>query len=164
MRHYKQTSVMSVVFALFLIGGLLPAQQAGPVISKRAQPLVPVFSTALDSPTFTFDYVNDTNEAVVIPDLLLSSSATLDGEVFPSTGVLFVGNANLSPGRTIPLTITLAEYLPNWERKGYSDLLKRWRWKAPLKSGKHTLLIKFADKEYGPVTFLWDGDTPLLYE
>jgi len=146
------------------MAGLLPAQEAKPAPNKATLPLVPVFSTALDGPEFTLGYMNDTNEAVNIPALLRGSSAALDGKVYPRTSVKFVGNPSLPPGQTKLLSITLAGYLPKWEKKGYSKLLKRWRWKPPLKSGKHTLLVKVGDKEYGPITFLWEGDVPLLYE
>jgi len=163
LRH--KVCLFSIVAGTLLsLAGLLLAQELSPANRKGVQPLVPVFSTALDSPKFVLDYSNDTNEAVDIPGLLRGSSVVLDGKVYPRTGVKFVGNPSLGPGRTKSFTITLAAYLPKWEKKGYSKTLKRWRWKSPLKSGRHTLLVKLGDKEYGPITFVWEGDGPLLYE
>ncbi|MBL7042420.1 MAG: hypothetical protein ISR77_27530 [Pirellulaceae bacterium] len=46
----------------------------------------------------------------------------------------------------------------------YSKKLKRWRWNAPLESGRHTLMVEVGGETYGPITFDWNGDLPLLYE
>ncbi|MHC4176321.1 MAG: hypothetical protein ACYSWU_02375 [Planctomycetota bacterium] len=143
------------------------AQEAKPGPNRATLPLVPVFSTALDGPEFTLDYLNDTNDAVKTIDLLQGSSATLDGQVYPH-GMIpgSAGKPMLEPGETLSRTINLKQYLPfaKFKQMGYSKTLKRWRWKTPLKPGKHTLLVKFGDKEYGPITFLWKGDVPLLCE
>lgn len=158
-------AVVSVVFVLSTMGCALLAPQVEPEMNKEARLLVPVFSTALDSPNFTLDYVNDTSESVAIMDLLLASTVEIDGRMYPRTGVKLVGgDQSLRPGQRTSFSITLGEYLPNWEKKGYSEILKRWRWKPPLKSGIHTLLVKVGDKEYEPITFHWKGDLPLLYE
>jgi hypothetical protein len=132
--------------------GLSLPQEARPALDKATLPLIPVFSTAQDGPEFTLDYVNDTNDAVGTIDLLQGSSVTLDGKV--------------DPGQTISVTIDLSQYLPGarLKRMGYSKTLERWRWKPLLKSGKHTLLVTVGEKEYGPITFIWRGDVPLLYE
>lgn len=145
----------------------MPAQEAKPGFNRATFPLVPVFSTALDGPEFRLDYVNDTNDSVNTVDLLQGSSVTLDGQVYPH-GMIpgMAGNPVIERGETLSRTINLMQYLPfaKFKKMGYSKTLERSRWKTPLKPGKHTLLVKFGDKEYGPITFLWKGDVPLLYE
>lgn len=166
-RRYKLCFLTIIAGAALTMTGLLLAQEAKPAPNRATLPLVPVFSTALDGPEFTLDYVNDTNDAVKIIDLWQGSSVTLDGQVYPR-GLLagIAGNWIVEPGQTISFTINLRQYLPGARLKkmGYSKTLKRWRWKTLLKSGNHTLFVMFGEKEYGPITFVWRGDVPLLYE
>ena len=141
-----------------------PAQEAKLNSDEVRLPLVSVFSPAQDGPQFTIEYVNDTKRVVSIVGLLNSSTVTLDGDVYPHIVLKFGGNSSLSPGQTISIPIDLGSYLPNWQKKDFSTVLKRWRWEAPLESGRHTLLVNFGERVYGLTTFMWDGDVPLLYE
>lgn len=152
-----------VAVVLVIMGGLL-AQEGKPASRKGTRPVVPVFSTALDSPKFIIDYTNDTGEALDIAELLMRSSVVFDDKEYRCTGYKGTGGWQLAPGKTKTFTIGLSSYMPGWEQKGYSRKLKRWRWQPPLESGRHTLLVKFGNNEYGPITFVWDGDVPLLYE
>jgi len=165
--RYKVCLLTIVAGAALAMTGVLLAQEPKSAPNRATLPLVPVFSTALDGPEFTLDYVNDTNDSVSTIDLWEGSSATLDGKVYPH-GFLpgMAGNPIIEPGQTISLTINLRQYLPDarFKKMGYSKTLKRWRWKTLLKSGNHTLLVMVGDKEYGPITFVWRGHVPLLYE
>lgn len=166
-RHYKVCFLTILAGAALTVSGLLRAQEAESAPNRATLPLGPVFSTALDGPLFTLDYVNDTNDSVSTVGLLQGSSVTLDGRVYPHAIVPGIaGKPMLEPGEKLSPLIILNNYLPSakFKKMGYSKTLERWRWKTPLKSGKHTLLVKFGDKEYGPITFLWMGDVPLLYE
>lgn len=163
-RRYKVCFLTIIAGAAFAMTGLSLPQEARPALDKATLPLVPVFSTAQDGPEFTLDYVNDTNDGVGTIDLLQGSSVTLDGKVYPRG---FVGGSLvIAPGQTISVTIDLSQYLPGARLKkmGYSKTLERWRWKPLLKSGKHTLLVTVGEQQYGPITFIWRGDVPLLYE
>jgi hypothetical protein len=155
--------------ALAIIAGLSSAADVtrrDTAPPKQRGALVPAFSPAQDGPTFHLAYTNDSAETADITDLLQTSSIVLDGKTYPRQTVKFCGNANLSPGQTWTSTFTVSGYLPVnlAQRQGYSKTLKRWRWKTPLESGRHTVLVKLGGKEYGPVTFTWDADTPLLYD
>lgn len=88
----------------------------------------------------------------------------IDGTTYTRHTLKFAGNSNLGPGKKHSFTIDLASYLPPGERKGYSKALKEWRWSIPLESGRHTITINLDKKEYGPITFIWKADVPLLYE
>jgi hypothetical protein len=127
-------------------------------------PLVPIFATALDSPSFAFDYVNDTGKPVDLEYLLQESSCVIDGRPYAPATVKFAGNATLGPGQKHTFTVSPVEYMPGGEKKGYSKTLKRWRWSTSIVSGRHTFGLKFGGVEYGPIIFIWNGDVPLLYE
>jgi len=165
MIRISQIMLLSAVLGhTFFVVGNLPAQEAKPDSDEARLPLVSVFSTAQDGPEFSIEYVNDTNKVVSITNLLNSSTVTLDGAVYPHIVLKYVGNSTLSPGQTISIPIDLGSYLPNWLKRDFSTVLKRWRWEAPLESGRHTLLVNFGGRVYGPTTFMWNADVPLLYE
>ena len=163
-RPYRIHFLTIMAGAAITTGSLLIAQEPKLEPDSAMLPLVPVFSTAQDSPAFTLDYVNDTSESVNIMGLMQNMSGTLDGKVYRSKGILYVGPGSLPPGGTQSINIGPTSFLRGAEKKKYSTVLKRWRWKSPLESGKHTLLVRFGEKEYGPITFHWDGDVPFLYE
>lgn len=152
-----------MIGVLLAMAAIVLAKEANPAGSQRL-PLIPIISTAADGPEFNLDHTNDTDEAIDIPNLLSASSIVLDDKVYPCVVVKFGGRASLDRGQKKSFRVSLSAYLPKSEKKGYSEVLKRWRWKVPLKSGRHTLLVKFGTNEYGPITFIWDGDHPLLYE
>ena len=158
------SSFVAILAGIALAAASLGEQGAKPVSGQAPLLLAPLFSTALDGPEFTLNYRNDTSEPVDIIDLLAGSYATLDGRVYPRTSVAFVGNPDVAPGQTWAGNVSLAEYIPGWEKKAYSETLKRWRWKIPLDSGRHTLSVTLGAKEYGPIAFVWKGDVALLYE
>jgi len=133
---------------------------------KIGGPLIPVLSNAMDAPEFVVDCSNETGIVQDIAKLMSESSIVLDGVRYRRHTVKFAGNPNLRPGSTYSMRIGLASYLPSEgrQRQGYSKKLKRWRWKAPLESGRHTLTVEVGGETYGPITFDWNGDLPLLYE
>lgn len=157
-----------VFAAIFLLGVAvrLPAEHPKSH-KKKGRQLIPVLSSAMDSPEFVLDYTNETDTTQDMWELLGASSIVLDGIEYRRQVIVFMGgNANLRSGRTHSFKIGPRSYLPRdgWQKHGYSKKLKRWRWKTPLKSGRHTLSVKFGNEQYGPITFDWDGDLPLLYE
>lgn len=125
-------------------------------------PLLPVFSTAQDGPEFVAQFENQTGQVVNIVELMETSSIVLDGKTYKRQVVRFVGNSSLRPGESIPFTVDTDGYLLGSERKEFSETLKRWRWKSSLVSGRHTLLLNLGGREYGPLSFVWDADAPLL--
>jgi hypothetical protein len=157
----------SVLAAVLLLGAGsgLPGEHPKPD-GNEGRPLIPVFSSAMDGPQFTLDYTNDTDTAQDLTELMGASSILLDGVEHRRQVIKFVGNANLPSGRTHSFQVDLGSYMPRdgWQKHGYSKKLKRWRWKGPLESGRHTLSVKLGNKQYGPITFYWDDQLPLLYE
>jgi hypothetical protein len=167
MKHIRRHNVL--FFALptgliFAIACVTLGQQSESAKSTAALPVVPIFATALDSPEFAFDCVNDTGKPVDLVNLLQESSAVIDGKPYARATVKFVGNATLGPGQTYTFTLNPAEYMPGGEKKGYSKTLKRWRWSTSIGSGRHTFTLNFGGAEYGPIAFIWNGEVPWLYE
>ena len=141
---------------------LLPARGELRQDAAGRLPLLPVFSAAQDEPQFVADFENQTGQIVNIVELMKASSIVLDGKTYKRQVIRFTGNSSLRPGASIPFTVDMGGYLLGSERKEFSEALKRWRWKSPLASGRHTLLLNLGSKQYGPVSFVWDADAPLL--
>ncbi len=153
-RHWR-LSVLGVL-ALLAAGGTVLSGEAGSKRDREAGALVPVMSTAQDSPEFAIDFTNDTGSEVEIPALLEKAVAVLDGKEYARHTVKFAGNAALKPGKAHAFKISLADYLPAGTKLGYSAEAKRWRWKIPVTEGRHTLLLKLGNMQYGPVAFAWE--------
>lgn len=161
--HSRTILVVSMMCCLIFAAIALPSARSEP--HKRAPdrlPLTPVFAAALDGPEFVAEFENQSPRVINIPEALQASSIVLDGKTYKRQSVLFAGNASLRPDVSLPITVEMGSYLVGFQRKEYSASLKRWRWKSPLTSGKHTLLLNLGGKEYGPITFIWNADTPLL--
>jgi len=154
-RRYWQLLVLGGL-ALLLAGRAVLSGEAGSKRDWRGGALVPVMSTMQDSPEFVVDFTNDTGSEVDITVLLEKSVAVLDGKDYSRHTIKFVGNPALKPGRTHTVRISLAEYLPGSTKLGYSAEAKRWRWRIPVAEGRHTLLLKLGNRQYGPVAFAWE--------
>jgi hypothetical protein len=124
----------------------------------------PVFSNAQDAPQFQIDFTNTSKRPVELPKLIRESSIVLDGKEYPHLILKFGGNANLESGGTWKYLFDLDSYVLGAQKGGFSNLLNRWRWKTTIESGKHTLVLKFAGQTSSLITFIWEGDGPLLYE
>jgi hypothetical protein len=151
----KFLSLTGGVFLTFILTVVSPAFAEDLVI-------YPVFSAALDSPTFMVDYTNDTDHILVIPKLIEESSIIFDGLEYPLTVLAFGGMSNLRPGETWTYAFTLDSYISGAQKQGYDKDLNRWRWRTAIKPGKHTLALKFFGKESRPISFLWKETAPLL--
>ncbi len=124
----------------------------------------PVFSNAQDAPQFAIDFTNTSKRSIELPKLITESSIVLDGKEYPLSALKFGGNANLKPGDTWTYIFSLDAYVLGAQKGSFSKPLKRWRWKTSIKSGKHTLVLNFSDQQSTPISFVWEGEQPLLYE
>jgi hypothetical protein len=159
-----QAVLVAAVTGFFLAAASWLFATDGRATDRAARSLVPIFSPALDGPIFEIEFTNETALVADILELLQESHVVLDGKEFARTGVKFVGNPKLASGQTHRFEIDLGSYMPGWQREGKSTKLNRWRWKTPLGSGEHAIELELGGKKYGPVTFRWNGDVPLLYE
>lgn len=164
MRHwFRDYIAASVVCGLVVATTCLPSARSEPQqYAVGDLPLLPVFSAAQDGPAFVADFKNETQQAVNIVKLIEASSIVLDGKIYKRQGIKFAGNSQLRPGSANSFKFDLGGYLLGSERKEFSESMKRWRWKSSLAPGKHTMLLNLGGKQYGPVSFVWDGDAPLL--
>ena len=124
----------------------------------------PVFSPALDAPEFMVDYTNTSNEMIDIPRLIQESSIILDGSEYKLAIFKFGGGTNLKPGDTWTYKFSPDSYMIGAEKRSYSKILGRWRWQTALKPGQHTLVLTLGGQKSESVTFLWEGNVPLLYK
>jgi hypothetical protein len=162
-RRFQNILAVSLLRCLALMAIALPPALGEP--HQRAPerlPLTPVFAAEQDGPEFAADFENKTPRVINIPEALQASFIVLDGKTYKRQYVLFAGNASLRPGASVPITIDMGSYLHGFQRQDYSASLTRWRWKSPLNSGRHTLLLNLDGKEYGPVAFIWNSDSPSL--
>jgi hypothetical protein len=160
----RRAALVAAVTGFFLTAASWLFATDRPATDQSARTLVPVFSPALDGPIFEIEFTNDTDRLADILELLQESQIVLDEMKYDRAGVKFVGNSKLAVGQTHRFEIDLGSYIPGWQRQGESKKLNRWRWKTPLGSGEHEIELDFGGKKYGPVTFRWNGDVPLLYE
>ena len=145
----------SMLFVLSILAIALPAL-AGDL------KIWPVFSAALDGPRFMIDYTNNSDHVIDIPKLIQGSSIVLDGLEYPLVSFRFGGSCNLRQGETWTYKFSLDSYILGAQKREYSKKLGRWRWQTAVKPGKHILVLKFAGQESKPVSFLWEGNVPLL--
>jgi hypothetical protein len=167
MRQFIRSEFLAVMVGASLLGAVTAQQSVGPEPAEwTEEAIIPVLSRAMDGPQFAVDYRNDSDSVQDLTDVLGSSSIVLDNVKYDCHSVKFVGNPNLPPTRTHTFKISLGTYLPRegYEKKAYSEKLKRWRWQTPLEAGRHTLSVEIGAKQYGPITFVWDPSSPLLYE
>lgn len=126
--------------------------------------IYPSFSSTLDSPLFEIEFTNSSTTTLDILELLKNESIILDGIEYTRQIVLFGGNSKLEPNTNWQHTFSVDEFILGSKKQKYSKNLKRWRWKSSLKSGKHTLIVKFGGKESNLIEFVWDDSEPFLYE
>jgi len=120
-------------------------------------PLLPIFSHEQNSPCFVGTFHNDGDRDVSEIRLYMDSTIVLDGKTyahFPGAPG-FIGMPGVTAHNSISVFFDLSDYVP---RREYNKKLKRWQWKSSLSSGKHTLTIRYGDKTYGPVSFVWDSE------
>ncbi len=153
---------MPVVFGLALVAALASAESSGK--KNNDLKIYPILSTAMDSPSFVVIYINREDKKLYLPELLKKETIILDGHEFARKVSVFSGVAFLKPGEEWKHTVDISAFLFDSERRKYSPTLGRWRWQGSLKSGKHTLIVKFAGKESALTEFEWDNSIPLLYK
>lgn len=166
MKYIKRTIIKNIFysfvslifFATFTFGETAENKQ------QEFLKVCPSFSSAMDSPFFTVEFTNNETRTLDLTDLLKNESIILDGQEYPRRVVRFTGNPILKPNSQWKHTIGIDEFFPDSEKQKYSKKLERWRWKSSLKSGKHTLIVKFGGKESSIIEFIWDDSKPFLYE
>lgn len=124
----------------------------------------PLLTTTMDSPSFVVEYTNHEGKKVYLPEMLKKEIIILDGQEYTRKVLAFGGIAFLEPGAEWKHTVDINEFLFNSERQKCCPTLGRWRWQSLLKSGKHTLVVKFAGKESPLIEFEWDNSIPFLYK
>jgi hypothetical protein len=155
--------LISATLALGIAAGSITPALAKP------QTLAVVFADKQDGPRFSLDYRNDTHKAMDLTQLLEHSSIVLDGKEYPRGTLIFIGNARFLPGTVYSLTVEPREYRLGYDlqagvKQDAFDPRRGIRaWTCPLKPGTHTILVKFGNKEFGPVTFVWATETPYFY-
>lgn len=160
----------SFVACSVFVSGLVIALAAEGLTENRQKDCLavfPSFSSTLDSPKFVMEFTNKGDDVVAPLTFWNEQSIILDGKEYPRriNKIGFVaGKPWLEFGETWQRTMDIASFLPNPKKGKYSEKLGRWRWEISLKSGTHTLIVKFGDYESKPVKFVWDGSKPLLYE
>ncbi len=135
---------------------------------KRPAPVgtviaIPSFSASTDSPEFLISFTNTSFEPTDARNVLMFEAVQLDGHIYPRLGVKLAGsNAVVRPGKSWSHTVAVSEFLPGSQRLQYSDALKRWRWRVPLKSGKHTIIFHVGNSKSVEMAFAWNGEGPIL--
>jgi hypothetical protein len=120
--------------------------------TEVALPLLPAFSSDKTAgAAFSLDFTNDGDKVLDTSAFRLSARLTFDGQDYRTPKTTLTGNYNLAPGKTRTFTFNLTDFTI----AGDSDV---W----PLKAGRHTVVIRFGGKQYGPVTFQWNaGSSPM---
>ena len=147
---------------------ITPAVPESPT-GKRSAPTgtvtaTPSFGTSMDCPAFLVSFTNTSSRPTDALSVAMSEAVKLDGRIYPRIGLKWAGrSAALRSGETWSHTVELSEFLLGIKRQQYSAVLRRWRWKVPLKSGKHVLTFFVGKSRSDQMAFTWDGDGPMLY-
>ena len=113
-------------------------------------PLLPQFSDGkAGGASFTFDFTNDNAKTFDTAIYRESAHLIFDGQDYRTLPLAQNGVALLESGKTRKFSFALTDFTVSKD----SDV---W----PLKSGRHTVLIKFGGKQFGPLIFDWRGDSP----
>lgn len=158
----KIAKTISAVIALSLVAAMAFAES--PEKKAGGLKVYPSFTTAMDTPAFVVEFTNHEDKKLYLPEVLNKETIILDGQEYSRKVLVFKGIAYLEPGALWKHTIDINEFLFNSERQQHSPALGRWRWQSPLKSGKHTLIVRFGGKESPLLEFEWDGTIPFLYK
>jgi hypothetical protein len=118
----------------------------------------------MDTPSFVVEYTNHEAKTLYLPDMLKSETIIFDGQEYTRQSLVFSGIPFLEPAAECKHVVDINSFLFNSERQKYSPALGRWRWQSPLRSGKHTLIVKFAGQESQLLEFEWDNSIPFLYK
>ena len=153
---------ISAVIGLALVAAVAFAES--PEKKDSDLKVYPILATAMDTPSFVVEYTNHEGKKLYLPEMLKKEIIILDGQEYTRKVLVFEGVAFLEPGAEWKHTVDINAFLFNSERQKYSPTLGRWRWQSPLKSGKHTLIVKFAGKESRLIEFEWDNSIPFLYK
>ncbi len=145
-----------------LVGAMASAEP--PEKKDMKLTVYPILSTAMDTPSFVVAYTNHEGGKVNLPEMLKRETIILDGQKYTRKVLTFSGIAFLDPGKEWKHTLDINAFLFDAERQEYSPTLGRWRWRGSLKSGKHSLIVKFAGEESPLTEFEWDDSIPLLYK
>jgi hypothetical protein len=166
MKSLKSVHAVAIAFGILLVIGVVGFALAMAETKDEEQEVVlsvyPLFSSALDGPQFRIELVNNSPEEI---DWKNEEMIVLDGKEYPRS--IWKGTppkTRLSPGKTYSTTLDVGAFLPGSKKGEYSKKLKRWRWITPLKSGTHTIIIKLGSYKSASLKFIWDGDSPLLYQ
>jgi outer membrane biosynthesis protein TonB len=112
-------------------------------------PLLPQFSTdKAGGASFTFDFTNENPKPFDTAVYRSSAHLIFDGEDYRMLPMTQGGPDLLESGKKRTFSFALTDFT-------VSKDMDVW----PLKSGRHTALIKFGGKQFGPLTFDWRGDT-----
>jgi hypothetical protein len=114
-------------------------------------PLLAQFSTNGSGAAFMLDYTNDTEKDFDTALYRTSAHLILDNLDYRTQPVTLTGNYSLEPGKSRSFSFHLSDFMVTKDTEVW-----------PLKPGRHTILIKFGGKDYGPLTFDWRGDSPAV--
>lgn len=114
-------------------------------------PLLPDLSASAAVPGFTLDFQNDSAQKISVLPLLENVTLLLDGREYKTRGVVFFGYPYLAANQARAFTFLLTDFTL------FNDA-ENW----PLKTGRHTAVIRFGSKRFGPLRFIWNVKTPLV--
>ncbi len=113
-------------------------------------PLLPQFSADKEGGAcFAFDFTNEGDKEIDTGLFRTSAHLIFDAEDYRTIPITLSGDYNLAPGKTRAFSLHLSDFTVARDKDVW-----------PLKSGRHTALIKFGGRQYGPLTFDWRADAP----
>jgi hypothetical protein len=111
-------------------------------------PLLPEFSgDKAGGASFSLDFTNEGEKVIDTSAYRLSARLILDGQDYRTIKPTLTGNYNLAPGKVRSFSFSLSDFTVASDKDVW-----------PLKSGRHTVTIRFGGNQYGPLTFEWRGD------
>ncbi len=124
----------------------------------------PSFAGTMDSPEFVLEFTNTSAMPSDALNVVMAEAIRLDGQTYPRLAVKWAGQIPpIGPGKSWSHRVAISDFLPGSQRLQYSDVLRYWRWKVPLKSGNHTVTFMVGDASAAETIFSWNGDLPVLY-
>ena len=111
-------------------------------------PLLPQFSDGkAGGAGFAFDFTNDNAKPFDTAIYRESAHLIFDGQEYRMLPLAHNGIALLESGKTRKFSFALTDFTVSKDSDAW-----------PLKSGRHTALIKFGGKQFGPLVFDWRGE------
>jgi hypothetical protein len=111
-------------------------------------PLLPQFSAdKAGGASFSFDFTNESEKVLDASIYRLSARLIYDGQDYRTVSTTLAGNYNITPGKTRSFSLSLTDFTLVNDKDVW-----------PLKSGRHTVVIRFGGKQYGPLLFDWRSD------